>query len=141
MIAREQIETILTVNGIDPTAPDEEIKTVLLEARWQKSDVESALTVLRENNVTHKQKVDASHTLFHSDGKLSPETITSLLGIKTEISGEMRQKKRSRAHETTLVWQMFTIVLLATILALVILLLMMWYNNVGFFHQTLGGHF
>jgi len=85
MIDKKHIESILRANGIAPTAKDEEIRSLLLSAKWTENDVDTALMILKENLTTKETRIDTLHKVFHSDQKLSPDEITNLLGIKTTI--------------------------------------------------------
>jgi hypothetical protein len=84
MISRQQIETILKINGLDQTAPDEHIKSVLISARFNQDEVDTALTVLRENNITKEVRADGMHKIFSSSETLQPHEIAELLHINVE---------------------------------------------------------
>lgn len=86
MIDKRSIEAFLKVNGIPPTAKDEEIRSVLLSARWNNNEVDTALMVLKENTGSKKTHVDTLHKVFNSDDRLSASEITSLLGIDFTLS-------------------------------------------------------
>jgi hypothetical protein len=136
MIERDYISKILKLNGIDVTAPDEEIKSVLISAHWHEDDVDTALMVLRENKKNHETHVDTLHKVFHSDERLSPETISSLLGIDMEVSSkdiELRRKLAKGQLSAGLILQMS---LVSILLASVVLLASMWFLKFGIFHQT-----
>lgn len=133
MIDRRHIEQILRLNGISPTAPDEEIRSVLISARWHKEDVETAITVLRENVNTRKSRVDTLHDVFLTDKRLSPEAIHSLLGIDIDIDPEKLQTMRKWRYNMY-IWQMISIFLIASIVAFSFILFMMYSQKVGFFH-------
>ena len=96
MIKRDQIESILKINGVQPTSPDEEIRSVLLSARYSKDEVDTAIMVLRENTKTNKTRVDGLHKVFRSDEALSPEEISQLLGIEIELSDRMQDQGDDR---------------------------------------------
>lgn len=133
MIDRSHIERILRLNGLNPTAPDEEIRSVLISAKWHKDDVETALTVLRENMDTHKTRVDTLHNVFLTDKRLSPEAIQALLGINVEMnSKQLESMRQSRRHMS--LWQAFSIMFYATILALTFILVIMYVQHFGVFH-------
>lgn len=133
MIDRTHIERILKINGLAPTAPDEEIRSVLVSAKWHKDDVETALTVLRENVKTHETRTDTLHNVFLTDERLSPEAIESLLGIDVEVSSEdLRSLKNSRRRINA--WQMLTIAGYALVFALISLAALMYWLQLGFFH-------
>ncbi len=133
MIDRRHVEQILKINGLSATAPDEEIRSVLISARWNKEDVETAITVLRENVNTHKSRVDTLHDVFLTDQKLSPEAIHSLLGIDVQIgSSELETLRASRQNLYR--WQLLSIFILALLFAATAILAMMYLNGFGVFH-------
>ena len=133
MIDRLHIEHILKLNGLQPTAPDEEIRSVLLSAKWQNDEVETALTVLREKVANHSSRVDTLHNVFLTDKRLSPEAIHSLLGINVELSAkEISEVRQSKRYISFL--QVMTIILYATLLAFGSILIVMYVQNFGLFH-------
>ncbi len=135
MIDRTHIEQILKLNGLAPTAADEEIRSVLISARWNKEDVETAITVLRENVNTHKSRVDTLHDVFLTDKKLSPEAIHSLLGIDVQVDSKeletLRVSRRNLYH-----WQIFSIFVIALLIAITLILGMMYMTGFGLFHPS-----
>jgi hypothetical protein len=135
MIDRRHIEQILRLNGLTPTAADEEIRSVLISARWHKEDVETAITVLRENTTTHKSRVDTLHDVFTTDKRLSPEAIQNLLGIDVEVnSSELENLRKSR--ESTYIWQLISIFMIAIAMAAIMIVFMMYSQKVGFFYPS-----
>ncbi len=123
MIERQFIEKLLTANGVDPSAPDEEIKSVLISAKWNRDDVDTAIMVLRENLSTHEQRIASVKHVFHSDERLKPETITSLLGIAMEVPPpeEAVRKRGGISIGTVLV-----LILVACVFSAVGVAWMMW---------------
>lgn len=85
MLNRKTIERILIANGISPSAPDEEIRSVLLAAKWIDDDVEMALSVMRENQ-THSVREDTVKNVFHSDEKLDSTAVSQLLAITLDTN-------------------------------------------------------
>lgn len=137
MFERRHIEELLRVNGVPTTAPDEEIKSVLLSARWHQKDVETAMLVLRENTTSHKTHVDSLHKIFSSDSKLRPETISSLLGIDIDIKrGSIDTNKRYIRRSMTLL-KMVQICFVTIVLSVFSILFSMWYFEIGMFHVTM----
>lgn len=135
MIDRTHIEQILKLNGLPPTAADEEIRSVLISARWNKEDVETAITVLRENVNTHKSRVDTLHDVFLTDKKLSPEAIHSLLGIDVQVdSKELETLRVSRRN--LYYWQILSIFVIAILIAFTLVLGMMYMTGFGVFHPS-----
>ncbi len=136
MIDRRHIEQILRLNGLTPTAADEEIRSVLISARWHKEDVETAITVLRENTTTHKSRVDTLHDVFITDKKLSPEAIQTLLGIDVEInSSELESLRKSR--QSVYIWQIISIFMIAIAIAAIMIVFMMYSQQVGIFYPSM----
>lgn len=133
MIDRRHIEKILRINGLPATAEDEEIRSVLISARWEESDIETALTVLRENLNTGAEHVDTLHNVFNSDTRLSPESIQSLLGIEVEMNSRQLASFKDSKQSVSF-WQIFSIIIYATILAFSSILMVMYIQNFGFFH-------
>lgn len=137
MIDRKYIEKILRMNGSSATAPDEEIRSVLISARWNKSDVDSAITVLRENINTHQNRVERLDNVFLTDKRLSPEAIHALLGIDVEVNENELETLRVKSRN--LYWlQISSIFIIAFIIAAGSLLGMMYAQGVGIFHPTNG---
>lgn len=95
MIDRKQIETILRANGVAPTADDEQIRSILLSAKWDENKVDTALTVLKENTSSHQTHIDTLHKVFRSDETLSPQEISSLLGIDVKMPTYNQSKANS----------------------------------------------
>lgn len=125
MISKEHIERVLRMNGLKPTASDEEIKSLLISAKWHKEDAELAVTVLRENKETHKTHVDTLHKVFTSDDRLDPESISSLLGIDVELNSNdincLRDQKQTIAMS-----QIVGIVGMAVAMAFLAIMFLMW---------------
>lgn len=136
MIDRKNIEQILKLNGLEKTAPDEEIRSVLISARWNKEDVETALTVLRENTKTHANSVDKLHDIFVADRILTPEAIHSLLGINVEVNASELISLRSR-RQNSYRWRLISIFVFSVLIALVSVIAMMYWQQAGPFHPSM----
>lgn len=121
------------MNGLTETAPDEEIRSVLISARWNKEDVETAITVLRENTKTHQSRVDKLHDIFLADRTLSPEAIHSLLGIDVEVNSSEINSLRVKQHNTYR-WQLVSIFVFSILIAFASITAMMYWQGVGPFH-------
>lgn len=135
MIKRSQIEKILHVNGVSTTSPDDDIRSVLLSARFDKDEVDTAIMVLRENKTTKQIRVDGLHKVFRSDEALDPKEISELLGIEVDASAFYQPKIESGA--TTMVGvQYVTIWLLSVFFAVLTVLMFMYFNQVGPFHAS-----
>lgn len=137
MIEREHIEQLLRLNGIETSAPDSEIKSVLISARWQEDDVEAALLVLRENPENHETHVDSLHKVFRSDEDLSPEMISTLLGIDVPVENVKLSKHALNPQTMESARIMMQIGLASLCVSLVFVLASMWYLEIGIFHVTM----
>ncbi len=137
MIKREHIERLLALNGITPSASDDEIKSLLLSARWKQDDVEAAVIVLRENKTTHEKHVDSLHKVFQSDDRLRPDVVASLLGVHMDVGAADLRRAKKRKRGSVSLQQGASIALFAIVLATGFVLFSMWHLEVGIFHQTL----
>ena len=137
MFERQQIEKLLTIHGTNPTAPDEEIRAVLISAQWNHNDIDAAIYVLRENPNMHNTHRDALHKVYRTDERLQPETIKALLGIDLEITSEELLLNRIRARGKVSVGQFLNIAFVSILLAVVFITFIMWVLKVGMFHQTM----
>lgn len=90
MFERSHLERVLKINGVSPTAPDEVIRELLISARYSETEIESALSVLRENVVTHDTTLESSHKIFRGDASLNSQEISKLLGIDVNVSQNSR---------------------------------------------------
>ncbi|MES2749517.1 MAG: hypothetical protein V4606_03930 [Patescibacteria group bacterium] len=133
MIEKRNVEAFLKVNGIPPTAKDEEIRSVLLSARWNNNEVDTALMVLKENTVNKETHVDTLHKVFNSDDRLSSAEITKLLGIEVNLSDHSfteRNKQQTLNHSSLIT------LILSVIIALSSIGYLMYKEQAGFFHGT-----
>ena len=133
MLQKKDIETILKINGVSAVAPDEEIRTVLLSARYNNDEVDTAIMVLRENMKTHQTRVEGLHKIFRSDESLKPSEISALLGIDVQIDEVATRQSRSR--ETNFL-QSSLVVIFATIFSVAGVLVAMYIYQVGIFHPV-----
>lgn len=131
MLQKDNIEAILKINGVTPTAPDEEIRSILLSARYNKDEVDTAIMILRENVKTNETRVDGLHKIFHSDERLKTTEIADLLGIEVELSNMPMQIKRSREFTTV---QYIIVWVMAVLVALGGIGYSMYLHQVGVFH-------
>ena len=133
MLQKKDIETILKINGVSSGALDEEIRSVLLSARYNNEDVDTAIMVLRENTKTHQTRVDGIHKIFRSDEGLKPAEISALLGIEVEVNEVAIERNRNR--EMTYL-QTTIVTVLAVSIALAGVFISMYVYEVGVFHPT-----
>lgn len=134
MIDKLGLETFLKVNGIPQTAKDEEIRSVLISARWNKNEVDTALMILKENIVSNETHVDTLHKVFNSDDRLSASEISALLGIDVQISsedvGDLEVKRKRLDH-----LQVLITIVLAVCIAVGVTVYLMHDQKVGYFTE------
>jgi hypothetical protein len=135
MIEKRNVEAFLKVNGIPPTAKDEEIRSVLLSARWNNNEVDTALMVLKENinsNVTH---VDTLHKVFNSDDRLSSSEISKMLGIDVNLS-DLEEETVLRKHQIIQNGNSLAVLILALVIAFSSIGYLMYKAGAGVFHSS-----
>lgn len=86
MISREHIESILRINGVSSASHDDQIRSVLLSARYNNDEVDTAIMVLRQDVKTRQTRVDGLHKVFHTNDALNSSEISELLGIDVDMS-------------------------------------------------------
>ena len=133
MFQKNDIETILKINGVSTSAPDEEIRSVLLSARYKNDEVDSAIMILRENTKTHQTRVDGLHKVFRSDKALNPTEISALLGIDVKVHNMTQLKNHDL--EMSIIQSSF-VAFLAAGLAVVGVVGAMYVYQVGVFHPS-----
>lgn len=135
MITREKVETLLRINGVEPVAPENEIRSILLSARFNDDEVNAALMVLRENTVTKQTNVQTAHKIFRSDQSLNPKEISQLLGINVSVEEFEIQKHQVRQLSHT---QFLMILMISVAIAISSLTFIMYVTQIGFFHPKIG---
>lgn len=131
MISKEAVEHFLRANDVHPTAPDEQIKEILLRAKWNKRDVDTALTVLRENLVTNETYIDTLHKVIRTDERLQPDTISALLGVEVDVS-EIEERDRQRRSVATS--SILSVLAIAISLTIIIVGMTLWLLEMGPFY-------
>jgi hypothetical protein len=131
---RKHLERILMINGVSPTAPDEEIRTLLMSAHYREDEVETALMVLREQRDTKVQRLEGVHTLIQTDKNLSAKEVSSLLGIDITVPSKDRQAARKPVRMTGR--DAVVIIVLAVLIAGLALGLSMYVLDFGLFHPV-----
>jgi hypothetical protein len=134
MIERQHIEAILKVNGIPPTAPEEQIRSVLISSRYNNNEIDTAIMVLKENTTTNVSHVDGLHKVFRTDGGLKPDEIAKLLGINVEVTESKTKTFNSNGHISTQHYLFIWIISL--IVAIVAVATYMYISDIGLFHHT-----
>jgi len=137
MIKRDQIESLLKINGVQSTSPDEQIRSVLLSARYTKDEVDTAIMVLRENTKTKKTRVDGLHKVFRTNEGLRPEEISQLLGIEVDLTDRVQTFDRESAAKASR-FQSATITILSFLIAILGLAFYMYIYRIGIFHPSMG---
>ncbi|MBY0538377.1 hypothetical protein K2P47_03180 [Patescibacteria group bacterium] len=135
MLEKRNIEAFLKVNGIPPTAKDEEIRSVLLSARWNNNEVDTALMVLKENIKSNETHVDTLHKVFNSDDRLSASEISKLLGIDVTLSdndvNDLNAKHQLSQNSTAVITFILSIVIAVSSIGY-----LMYKEQAGVFHST-----
>jgi hypothetical protein len=133
MIERDHLERILKLNGLSPSDDDEQIKSILLSARYKEDEVDTAIMVLRENKSTNRTQVDGLHKVFRTDDFLNSKEISALLGV--DVNLEARTRAGQSAREISL-YSHVGLTILAVILAFTALVVYMYLTDTGIFHTT-----
>ena len=136
MISRDQIETLLKINGISPASPDEYIRSVLLSARYNHDEVDTALMVLRQDSATNQTRVDGLHKVFRSNQGLQPKEISRLLGIEVDASTFATAEGQIIVNDNFAALQYMIVWFFSVVLAVAGILLYMYLNKVGLFHSA-----
>lgn len=127
MIDRQHIENLLRMNGLEPTAPDEEIKEILIRARWHEDDVETALVILREDPKSKSSHVDTLHNIFNTNEKLAPDTLNAILGIDVEVNDVIERHRKTM--QATYNKQIISLIVVSVLLAAAFLIMVVMYFN------------
>lgn len=137
MIDRQKIEALLKIQGIPPTAPEEQIRSVLMSAQYDDDEIRTAITVLRENLLNNRAHVDGLHKIYRTDKGLKPAEVTALLGINIDISDWQIKNHRHRGLSNI---NYFLIIGLIILLAFGGLMFAMYLNETGPFHPSAYAH-
>jgi len=133
MIERSYIEKILKINGMSPSEPDDIIRSVLLSARYNNDEIDTALMVLREDVENKRIRVEGLHKVFRTNESLGPQEISQLLGVDVDIGSYLQDSPETpRLLNTTFV----SVSVLSVLIAVVGVLLFMHMSGVGLFHPS-----
>lgn len=135
MIERSHIESILKANGVPFTANDDDIRGLLLSARWDNTDVESALHILKRTGSDGTPQVDSIHRVFHTDGHLTPHDISTILGVDVSLSSQDISGNQNK-RRMSFVPHMVVAGILALTVVIVGLGYMMYQSQNGIFHES-----
>lgn len=133
MINKKQIETILKINGFSETTPDDQIRTILLSARYSKNEVDAALLMLKQDPDTNEVKVNGLHKIFYSDTHLKSGEISSLLGIDIDLNTPI---SRRSIKNTISALQFISVWFFSVVIAVTGILFYMYLNQIGLFHPS-----
>jgi len=133
MIEKKRIEDFLRANGVPASAPDEEIRSILLSASFDENEVNTALLILKENTISNETHIDALHKIFRSDNRLKPSEISSLLGISVNLSDNDIYYNTADKRRTTII-NAFFISLFVVVFVFLGLFIMMYVDQVGPFY-------
>ena len=133
MIEKKRIEDFLRANGVPASAPDEEIRSILLSASFNEYEVNTALLILKENTISNKTHIDTLHKVFRSDNRLKPSEINSLLGISVNLSDNDIYYNTADKRRTTII-NAFFISLFVVVFVFLGLFIMMYVDQVGPFY-------
>jgi len=141
MTHKEQVENFLRLNDIAHDAPDEEIRSALNAARWHARDIEHALMLLRGMDMEESALRSRGHDLLNSYQKVSPETLSSLLGVPVRVRKELDHPEHCRSGDDrhtfsdTFTW--ILIVILSSLIAASLGAYGMYAYGVGPFYSPL----
>jgi hypothetical protein len=131
---KNQLKAILKINGCDECQSDEEIRAILLGARYSPEEIDNALVVLHAQDVPQPIRSDGLHKVFYSDGRLRPQEIAGLLGIEVDVNFGKRAPQPSESRSLTSV-EVGLVVGLAVLFAVVGAGLYMYIHDIGLFHS------
>lgn len=134
MINTAHIKKILEINGVASTAPEANIRSVLLSARYQKDEIDTAILVLREDEQSKEIKVEGLHKVFRTNDTLSPKEISQLLGIEVDASSFV-QAPQPNGNPSRV--QFFAVWFLSIVFAATGMLVFMHMNHIGPFHPSM----
>ncbi|MEN9921801.1 MAG: hypothetical protein RL097_77 [Candidatus Parcubacteria bacterium] len=131
MITRKQVETILKINGVPASSADEQIRSILLSARYSNDEVDTALMILREDVNTKQTRVDGLHKVFRTGDALRSDEISNLLGIDISIEDKIEERKKKKQISFT---QYIVVWVSSVLLAVCGILFYMYLHKIGVFH-------
>jgi len=134
MISKNQIESILKLNGVEPSSPDDLIRSVLMSARYDDDEIDTALLVLRQNIKTNQTRLDGLHKVFRTDQALRPDEISHLLGVEFDFTESMVPQSHERKLTRT---NYITIVVLSMVTATSVVMIYMYLQKIGIFHHSI----
>lgn len=139
MYTKKYVEQVLKVNGLSPSSSDAEIKNLLAHTCC---NLDTAfLAALRDPKVTGDAVICGTvsagftSTILTAEQRLRPNSIKDLLGIDVEINYADLDSARS-ARQSVSIGQIMGIAVSSLLFAGLLLVGVMWYFEVGFFHTA-----
>ena len=134
MINRQHLNTLLKINGLATTAPDTDIRSTLLAANYNDTEIESALLLLKQNIGGNQPRTDGLYKVFYSDTHLKSAEISNLLGIDVSIDETIQyQHDRRRVMSS---FQFILVWFFSVVVAVSGILFYMYLNGTGLFHPS-----
>ena len=142
MLDKGFVERFLRLNNVSASSSDEEIKTALGQAKWSEAEINTALTLLRDqslgSSVVAVSKGQSS--IFRPDFDWSSEELSALLGVDVVVDPNALRKSSAKLvrkrHMANVVAGVF-VVLLAFVLALSIGAFVAYSLGAGPFHESI----
>lgn len=128
---RNQLKSLLKINGLSEASPDEEIKAVLLHAHYNESEIEAAIAIVRDLHDGRGPRVDGLNRVFYTDDALRPSEIFGLLGVDVDL--EKPISLRHKNNNLSLIEILF-IIFFSILIAVVSIFTYMYFSQVGIFH-------
>lgn len=134
MYDRKHIERVLKINGLTLEASDEEVRAVLLGARYRDDEVDQALQVLRENTILdNAESAKLAHKIMRTDRGLSAGEVSRLLGIDVPVPALTTPQREQQNRFTTT--HLAVITVLSLLVAGIGLGLAMYAQGFGVFYN------
>lgn len=130
---KREIETILKINGFDTSATEDQVRAVLLSARYTEDEVNVAISTLRGPSIKAFEKNSSLQNIFYADKRLHAGEISKLLGVDVEINTPI--SRRSSRSTVSLV-QFILVWFFSVVFAVSGILFYMYINEIGLFHST-----
>ncbi len=131
---RNQLRTILKINGLSEDASDDEIRAVLVHARYSENEIESALVILQEAGELPNPQTVGLHSVMYTGNTLRANEVVSLLGVDMNVDLPISFRSKHARIET---FDGLLIIGGAILLATLGVVLYMYLFQVGFFYPTI----
>ena len=94
MIDRKLVESFHRINHLDARAPESELKTIFVEARWSEDEIKSALKICEEVSKESQEKKEASKKEEEKDEDEETDVVVDEQG-KEEKEEESNDEKNT----------------------------------------------